>query len=88
MRTLIGAPQRPKEVGRSNQEEKQTQINNLRRFQEVRCERARESLIRLQEVARAGGNVFVEPMESVKFASLGQIIQALFQVGGSYRRSM
>ena len=82
------ASARPKEVARSSEEEKQAQINNLQRFQEARPERARDALIKLQEVARAGGNVFAELMESVKFASLGQITQALFQVGGSYRRSM
>jgi methylmalonyl-CoA mutase len=39
-------------------------------------------------VARDGGNVFAELMETVKVASLGQITQALFAVGGRYRRSM
>ena len=50
--------------------------------------RARAALRRLQEVARAGGNVFAELMETVKMASLGQICDALFEVGGRYRRSM
>jgi len=39
-------------------------------------------------VARAGGNVFDELMRTVRVASLGQISQALFAVGGRYRRSM
>ena len=43
---------------------------------------------RLQEVARLGGNVFEELMETVKVASLGQITDALFNVGGQYRRNM
>ncbi len=46
------------------------------------------SLERLQEVARRRGNVFQEPMESVKHCSLGQISNALYPVGGEYRRSM
>ena len=82
------ASARPKEVARSSEAEKQGQINNLQRFQAARPERAREALIKLQEVAQAGGNVFAELMETVKYASLGQITQALFEVGGSYRRSM
>ena len=43
---------------------------------------------RLKVVARDGGNVFEELMETVKVASLGQITEALFEVGGAYRRSM
>jgi isobutyryl-CoA mutase len=36
----------------------------------------------------SGGNVFAELMETVKVASLGQVTDALFEVGGQYRRSM
>jgi methylmalonyl-CoA mutase len=39
-------------------------------------------------VARSGGNVFAELMETVKVASLQQISEALFEAGGRYRRSM
>ena len=46
------------------------------------------SLKQLQEVARLGGNVFEELMETIKVASLGQITDALFNVGGQYRRNM
>ena len=47
--------------------------------------------VRRQEtkvVAVNGGNAFAELMETVKVASLGQITDALFEVGGQYRRSM
>ena len=43
---------------------------------------------RLQSVAQSGGNVFAELMRTVRVASLGQITEALFQVGGRYRRAM
>ena len=46
------------------------------------------ALKQLQEVARLGGNVFEELMETVKVASLGQITDALFNVGGQYQRNM
>lgn len=82
------ASARPKEVARSSEAEKQGQIRNLQRFQKARPERACEALAKLQEVAQAAGNVFAELMETVKFASLGQITHALFEVGGRYRRSM
>ena len=45
-------------------------------------------LAKLKQVAINGGNVFAELMETVKVASLGQITDALFEVGGQYRRSM
>ena len=46
------------------------------------------ALAKLKAVAINGGNVFAELMETVKVASLGQITDALFEVGGQYRRSM
>ena len=51
-------------------------------------ERNEEALKKLQQVAREGGNVFEELMETTKVASLGQITDALFAVGGQYRRNM
>ena len=42
----------------------------------------------LQRVAVANENLFGELMETVKFCSLGQITNALFEVGGQYRRNM
>ena len=56
--------------------------------QAAHADEAPEALARLQRVAREGGNVFEELMETVKVASLGQITSALFDVGGQYRRNM
>jgi methylmalonyl-CoA mutase len=39
-------------------------------------------------VAASGGNVFAELIEAVKVASLGRISNALYAVGGQYRRNM
>ncbi|MEE9609446.1 MAG: methylmalonyl-CoA mutase family protein [Myxococcota bacterium] len=77
-----------RELMRSSEAEKRAQLANLRAFQERQRERAPQALRRLQEVALAGGNVFSELMETAKVASLGQISEALFAVGGRYRRSM
>lgn len=41
-----------------------------------------------QQIAVANGNLFAEPMETVKTCSLGQITNALFEVGGQYRRNV
>jgi methylmalonyl-CoA mutase len=76
------------ELIRSNATEKQQQITNVRAFQERGAERRSAALAQLQEVARARANVFESLMHAVKYASLGQISAALYEVGGEYRRSM
>lgn len=79
---------RPKELVRGTEEEKRGQLENLRAFQARHAPQAPAALARLQEAALRGGNVFEELMETVKVASLGQIVKALFEVGGKYRRAM
>jgi methylmalonyl-CoA mutase len=79
---------RPVALQRATDHEKQEQLDSLRDFQRRHAERAPEALRALQEVARSGGNVFEALMTTVKCASLGQISDALFAVGGRYRRSM
>ena len=76
------------ELMRSNESEKQQQIANLRAFQDRGSDRRPAALAQLQDVARARGNVFEALMEAVKYASLGQISDALYDVGGEYRRNM
>ncbi|PWW31148.1 methylmalonyl-CoA mutase [Cytobacillus oceanisediminis] len=76
------------ELARATKEEKETQIRNLRSFQERNKDKAEEALNRLKKTAVSGGNIFAELMESVKVASLGQITRALYEVGGQYRRNM
>ncbi|MCG3086997.1 fused isobutyryl-CoA mutase/GTPase IcmF [Sporosarcina cyprini] len=76
------------EIARATKEEKETQIANLRSFQQQHEEKAEQALRHLQEVATTGGNIFAELMETVKVASLGQITNALYEVGGQYRRNM
>jgi len=76
------------ELIRSTEEEKEDQVAAVRAFQARNAQVAPAALKRLQQVAASGGNVFEELMESVKVCSLGQISQALYQVGGQYRRNM
>ncbi len=78
----------PTEVIRSTTEEKEFQIDTLQAFQKRHADKADEMLKRLQEVAINNGNLFEELMETVKFCSLGQITNALYSVGGQYRRNM
>jgi len=76
------------ELSRATEEEKQSQLNRVRAFQEKHADQAPEALKRLQEVVLSGGNIFAELMETVRHCSMGQITQALYDVGGQYRRNM
>ncbi len=78
----------PTEVIRSTTAEKDFQIQSVTRFHERHKEKSALMLKRLQEVAIANGNLFTELMETVKYCSLGQITNALYAVGGQYRRNM
>ncbi len=78
----------PAEVIRSTTEEKEFQIRNVHNLWKKNEVKGQEMLRRLQEVAIRNGNIFEELMETVKYCSLGQITQALFAVGGQYRRNM
>lgn len=78
----------PGEVIRSTAEEKEQQIENLRKFQERNKEQAEAAIKTLKSAAIAGDNLFTVLMEVVKCCSLGQITRALYEVGGQYRRNM
>ncbi|MEM7788879.1 MAG: methylmalonyl-CoA mutase family protein [Bacteroidota bacterium] len=76
------------ELMRGTEAEKQQQLDGVAGFHRRHEAEAPEALARLQQVAREGGNVFAELLETVRVASLGQITGALFEVGGQYRRNM
>jgi methylmalonyl-CoA mutase len=78
----------PTALIRSTNEDKDRQIANVREFQERNRDRARAALEELQKTAVSGGNIFAQLMETAKVASLGQMSQALYAVGGQYRRNM
>ena len=76
------------ELARSTPEEKRSQLDRLRAFQQRNAEQAPAALKQLQQAALNDGNTFEALMETVRFCSLGQITQALYEVGGKYRRNM
>lgn len=78
----------PAEVIRATEEEKQNQIKTLQHLHKREKDHAAKQLGELQEVAMSHGNIFEKLMEVAKCCSLGQITEALFQVGGQYRRNM
>ena len=79
---------RPGEVIRSTTEEKEWQIKTCEFQQGFRVEQAQNALLALQEAAVQNRNMFEVLMETAKVCTLGQITQALFEVGGQYRRNM
>lgn len=78
----------PREVIRSTEEEKQDQIKYLQNYQLANKEQTSVWLQKLQTAAVNQQNLFEVLMEAVKHCSLGQITNALFEVGGKYRRNM
>jgi methylmalonyl-CoA mutase len=73
---------------RASEEEKQSQLTRLRDFQSRHAAERPAMLARLRETALEGGNVFAVLMDAVRCCSLGEITQALFEVGGRYRRNV
>ena len=76
------------EVMRSTDDEKQAQIDDLKNYQGAGEVGAEAALAKLQEDALNNGNVFESLMDAAKHCSLGQMSQALYRVGGQYRRNM
>ena len=78
----------PSEVIRATEAEKQFQINALEQFHLRNASKKEELLKNLQTQAISNGNIFESLMEVSKYCSIGQISNALYAVGGQYRRNM
>ena len=78
----------PREVIRATTEEKEYQISMLKNLHNTNLEKSSDLLKQVQQAAIQNGNIFDELMEASKVCSLGQITDALFSVGGQYRRNM
>jgi len=76
------------ELARSTDQEKEGQLGRLAAFHAAHASDAPAALARLQEAALGGDNVFAVLMDAVRSCSLGQITDALFEVGGRYRRNV
>jgi isobutyryl-CoA mutase len=76
------------ELARSTEEEKQSQLKRLNDFHTLHADKSSAMLKRLQQAVIANQNVFDVLMDAVRVCSLGQITNALFEVGGQYRRNM
>ena len=78
----------PAEVIRATEEEKLAQIATLEQLHATYADQATEALKQVQQAAIHNENMFAQLMEASKVCSLGQITEALFEVGGQYRRNM
>ena len=73
---------------RSTDAEKQSQVTRLRQFQAQHAAAAETALTRLKHAATKNENIFSVLMDAVRCCSVGQITNALFEVGGQYRRNL
>jgi methylmalonyl-CoA mutase len=78
----------PKEVIRAEESEKLYQIKALEALHKANQDSRTEALKALQLSALNNENIFDALMEVTKHCSLGQITNALYEVGGQYRRNM
>ena len=78
----------PGEIIRATEEEKQRQLGNLKALHNMAEGTSSEALTRMQTAATSGENMFDVLMEATKSCSLGQLTDAMFDVGGAYRRNM
>jgi methylmalonyl-CoA mutase len=78
----------PKEVIRSTKEEKEYQIKMLKDLHKGNADKSPKLLKDLQQAAIHNKNLFDKLMEVTPYCSLGQITNAMFEVGGQYRRNM
>ncbi len=78
----------PKEVIRATEEEKEAQIATVENLRGAYAEEAAKAIRDLQQAAVKNENMFAVLMEACKYCSLGQLTEAMFEVGGQYRRNM
>ena len=78
----------PAEVIRATEEEKQAQLTTLKNLHKRHEDQVEEALQKVKTAAVHNENMFEQLMEATKICSLGQITDALFEVGGQYRRNM
>jgi methylmalonyl-CoA mutase len=76
------------QLSRASAEEKNAAIKRLETFQDEHKAEAPKALERLKEAAKQDGNLFAALIDATEHCSLGQITNALYDVGGEYRRNL
>ena len=75
-------------IFRSSLKEQNLQIKHVNAFKKRNQSLAKIHLKKLQKAVIHNENIFTLLMEAVKYCSLGQISNALYQVGGKYSRNL
>ncbi len=75
-------------LSRSTEQEKRSQIKRLRQFRETHRDASTAALQAVRQAAIDNRNIFEQLMQAVRTCSLGEISEALYEVGGQYRRNM
>lgn len=78
----------PKEVIRAEKAEKDLQISGKEDLHRAFEDQRTKAKLQLQKAAVAHENVFAHLMEATKVCSLGELTNAMYEVGGQYRRNM
>lgn len=81
-------PYESMQVIRTSDEEKRQRINEVNAFKSKNEDNLESALNRLRETALKNGNIFEELLNTVQYATMGQITQVLYEIGGKYRRGM
>jgi methylmalonyl-CoA mutase len=76
------------ELSRSTEQEKQSQISRLAIFKDSHKLESETAIANIKQSAINNDNIFAQLMEAVQYCSLGEISEALYEVGGQYRRNM
>jgi len=76
------------ELARASQEEKSSQLHAVHKFQADHKSEAEQQLAELKKTALSGGNIFAALLNAARHCSLYQMSQALYEVGGQYRRNL
>jgi methylmalonyl-CoA mutase len=76
------------ELARASTEEKNHQLHAVEDFKKTHTEQALIEIAQLKKTALSGGNIFEALMSAARHCSLYQMSQALYEVGGQYRRNL
>ena len=88
-KTLEAEYEPPKiELARASESEKQRQLDNVEAYKEKHREAASREILKLKQSALEEKNIFAALMSATRYCSLGQISEALYEVGGQYRRNI
>lgn len=88
-KTLAAGYEPPKiEMARASYEEKNLQLDRVRKYQATHGGESDVALGDLKKAALAGENIFGALMKAARVCSLYQMTQALYEVGGQYRRNL